>query len=172
MTLPSAPIVIVGAGPVGIRAVQEVHRRHPATPIVIYGDEPTEPYNRVRLSGFLIGELNWQSLTRDLQLPVHPSITTRYGCAVTAIDREQRCVRDASGHVQPYSRLILATGSRPHIPDIPGIRLPGVYAFRDARDACAAGAPSCSAAGCSASKPPARCSASTRMSASSNTTAG
>jgi nitrite reductase (NADH) large subunit len=135
MTLPSAPIVIVGAGPVGIRAVQEVHRRHPATPIVIYGDEPTEPYNRVRLSGFLIGELNWQSLTRDLQLPVHPSITTRYGCAVTAIDREQRCVRDASGHVQPYSRLILATGSRPHIPDIPGIRLPGVYAFRDARDA-------------------------------------
>ncbi len=37
--------------------------------------------------------------------------------------------------MQPYSRLILATGSRPHIPDIPGIDLPGVYAFRDARDA-------------------------------------
>lgn len=130
-----APVVIVGAGPVGIRAAQEVHRRQPEQPIVIYGDEPTEPYNRVRLSGFLIGELDWQALTRDLQLPAHPAITTRYGCAVTAIDREQRCVHDASGHLQPYSRLILATGSRPHIPDIPGIRLPGVYAFRDARDA-------------------------------------
>jgi len=130
-----APVVIVGAGPVGIRTAQEVHRRQPGTPIVIYGDEPTEPYNRVRLSGFLIGELDWQALTSDLRLPVCPEITTRYGCAVTAIDREQRCVRDATGFTQPYSKLILATGSRPHIPDIPGIRLPGVYAFRDARDA-------------------------------------
>lgn len=134
-TQPAAPIVIVGAGPVGIRAAQELHRRHADTPIVIYGDEPTQPYNRVRLSGFLVGELNWQALTRDLQLPDHPQITTRYGCAVTAIDREQHCIRDASGHTQPYSRLILATGSRPHIPDIPGITLPGVYAFRDERDA-------------------------------------
>ncbi len=135
MSQATAPIVIVGAGPVGIRAAQDLHRRHADTPIVIYGDEPTEPYNRVRLSGFLIGELDWHALTRDLQLPDHPAIETRYGCAVTAIDREQRCIRDASGHVQPYSRLIMATGSRPHIPDIPGISLPGVYAFRDARDA-------------------------------------
>lgn len=130
-----APIVIVGAGPVGIRAAQELHRRHPDTSIVIYGDEPTEPYNRVRLSSFLGGELDWQSLTRDLQLPVHPAIEKRYGCAVTAIDREQHCIRDASGYTQPYSRLILATGSRPHIPEIPGIKLGGVYAFRDERDA-------------------------------------
>jgi nitrite reductase (NADH) large subunit len=135
MPHPAAPVVIVGAGPVGIRAAQELHRRHADTPIVIYGDEPTEPYNRVRLSGFLVGELDWQALTRDLRLPVHPAIGTRYGCAVTAIDREQRCIRDASGHVQPYSRLILATGSRPHVPDIPGITLRGVYAFRDERDA-------------------------------------
>lgn len=130
-----APVVIVGAGPVGIRAAQELHRRQPDSPIVIYGDETVEPYNRVRLSGFLIGELNWNALTRDLQLPVHPALETRYGCAVTAIDREQRCVHDAHGRVQPYSRLILATGSRPHVPDIPGITLPGVYAFRNVRDA-------------------------------------
>lgn len=131
----TAPVVVVGAGPVGIRVTQELHRRMPGAPILLYGEEPSEPYNRVRLSAFLGGELNWQALTCDLKLPEDSNIEVRFGCAVTAIDREARCVRDATGAVRSYSRLVLATGSRPHVPDIPGIRLPGVYTFRDISDA-------------------------------------
>src|SRR5688572_27218183 len=135
MAAPGAlPVVIVGAGPVGIKAAQELHRRDPDLPLVIYGEEPSEPYNRVRLSAFLSGELKWQALTRDLALPQRENVEARLGCAVTAIDRENRTVRDASGFVQPYSSLVLATGSRPHVPNIPGVTLPGVYTFRDARD--------------------------------------
>jgi nitrite reductase (NADH) large subunit len=130
-----APIVIIGAGPVGIRTAQELCRRSPAAPIVLYGEEASEPYNRVRLSSFLIGETDWQALTRDLQLPSNANIDARYGCRVTAIDREHRCVRDASGFVQPYAKVVMATGSRPYVPDVPGIRLLGVYTFRDVRDA-------------------------------------
>lgn len=130
-----APVVIVGAGPVGTRTAQELARRRPGLAVVIYGEEPSEPYNRVRLSAFLVGELDWSSLTRDLVLPPDANIRARYGCAVTAIDRTSRCVRDSTGFVQPYSTLVLATGSRPYVPDIPGARLPGVYTFRDVRDA-------------------------------------
>jgi nitrite reductase (NADH) large subunit len=130
-----APIVIVGAGPVGIKAAQEIDRWQREVPIVVYGDEPTEPYNRVRLSGFLSGELNWQALTRGLALPQRAGVEARLGCAVVAIDRERRIVRDASGYMQPYSSLVIATGSRPHVPGIRGVDLPGVYTFRDARDA-------------------------------------
>jgi nitrite reductase (NADH) large subunit len=107
----------------------------PGAPIVLYGEEPSEPYNRVRLSAFLGGELNWQALTRDLKLPDDSNIEVRFGCAVTAIDRAARCVRDVTGAVRSYSQLVLATGSRPHVPDIPGVRLPGVYTFRDISDA-------------------------------------
>ena len=131
----TAPIVVIGAGPVGIRITQELVRRLPDAAVVLYGDEPSEPYNRVRLSSFLGGELNWQALTRDLSLPRDANIETRFGCAVVSIDREIRCVRDAAGAVQPYSRLVLATGSRPYVPDIPGIKFPGVYTFRDVGDA-------------------------------------
>jgi nitrite reductase (NADH) large subunit len=131
----TAPVVIVGAGPVGIRTAQELARRRPDLPIVIYGEEQSEPYNRVRLSGFLVGELNWQALTRDLALPADANIETRYGYAVTAIDRAGRSVRDSSGFIQPYSTLVLATGSRPYVPDLPGVRLSGIYTFRDVRDA-------------------------------------
>ena len=130
-----APVVIVGAGPTGIRATQELARRRPDQPIVIYGDEPSEPYNRVRLSSFLVGELDWNALTRDTRLPETSTISTRYGCAVTAIDRDQACVLDSAGYRQRYATLVLATGSRPYVPDIPGIGLPGVYTFRDVRDA-------------------------------------
>ncbi len=131
----ATPVVVVGAGPVGVRVVQELHRRAPHVPIVLYGDEAWEPYNRVRLSAYLGGELNWQALTRDLKLPQTPHLTTRFGCAVRAIDRAARCVRDADGMLQPYQYLVLATGSRPAIPEIPGIDLPGVYTLRDASDA-------------------------------------
>jgi nitrite reductase (NADH) large subunit len=131
----ATPVVIVGAGPVGIKAAQELHRRSAALPIVVYGDEPSEPYNRVRLSAFLSGELNWQALTRDLALPHARNVEARLGCAVVSIDRDSRTVRDAAGWVQPYSKLVLATGSRPRVPTIRGIDLPGVYTFRDARDA-------------------------------------
>jgi nitrite reductase (NADH) large subunit len=134
-TAAAVPVVVVGAGPVGMRFAQELARRDPATPVVLYGDEASEPYNRVRLSSFLVGETSWQALTRDSTLPAGANIETRYGCRVTAIDRVDRCVRDATGCVQPFSSLVLATGSRPHVPDIPGIRLPGVYTFRDVRDA-------------------------------------
>jgi nitrite reductase (NADH) large subunit len=130
----TTPVVIVGAGPVGIKTAQELHRRQADLPIVVYGDEPSEPYNRVRLSGFLSGELKWQALTRDLTMPQAGHLEARLGLAVVAIDRERRVVRDAGGYVQPYSQLVIATGSRPHVPAIPGTSLPGVYTFRDARD--------------------------------------
>lgn len=129
------PIVVVGSGPVGVRTVQELLRRDPHCAIVLYGDEPWEPYNRVRLSSFLSGADDLAALRNALTLPLGSRVVQHHHCAVTAIDREAAMVSDALGRVQPYQRLILATGSRAHIPAIPGIELPGVFAFRDLNDA-------------------------------------
>ena len=129
------PTVIVGSGPVGVRLAQELMRRAPHAPLVLYGAEPREPYNRVRLSSLLSGELSWDALTRDLNLPERAKFEKRLGCAVVSIDRAERTVRDATGRVQPYGALILATGSTPYVPEIAGVRLPGVFTFRDFEDA-------------------------------------
>ena len=135
--LPEAaePIVVVGTGPVGVRVAQELARLAPRVPVVVYGNEPSLPYNRVRLSSLLAGELSLNALVAGQDLPSGPQLTTRFNCAITAIDRERRAVIDASGRAQPYWRLVLATGSRPLIPDIPGISQDHVYVFRDLRDA-------------------------------------
>src|SRR6185312_2052429 len=54
--------------------------------------------------------------------------------AVTAIHRGGRTITTASGRVAPYHKLLIATGSRPLAPPIPGLGLPGVCAFRDIAD--------------------------------------
>jgi nitrite reductase (NADH) large subunit len=131
----AAPIVIVGSGPAGMALAAGLAKRLPAAPRLIYGDEPCEPYDRARLSAFLAGELRWESLAIDPALLTDPALERRFGCSVTAIDRVAHNVVDSWGRIQPYSKLILATGARPHVPKIPGIQLAGVFTFRDFGDA-------------------------------------
>jgi nitrite reductase (NADH) large subunit len=131
----TAPVVVVGTGPVGIHFVAELLKRKPATPIVIYGNEPWEPYNRVRLAGLLTGELNFAGIQNPLQLPRGHHVVQHHNCAIVAIDRRGHRVRDQLGNWQPYSRLVLATGSAAHIPNIEGVDRPGVFTFRNLDDA-------------------------------------
>ncbi len=128
------PIVIVGTGPAGMRVAEELLRRDPARAIVLYGDEPWEPYQRVQLSALLMGEIGWSAIDNRLQLRAGHRVVQRHHCRVVAIDRTRRCVRDITGAEQHYAKLILATGSRPHIPQIPGVGRAGVYTFRDLND--------------------------------------
>ncbi len=129
-------MVIVGAGPVGVRALREVRRSRPEQPVVLFGDERHDPYNRVQLSGLLSGEhkLHELALAADL-LAAEDPLTEFRRCRVTAIDPAGHTVTDARGQTLSYSKLVLATGSRPFVPSTPGLTLPGVYTFRDMADA-------------------------------------
>jgi nitrite reductase (NADH) large subunit len=124
------PIVIVGAGPVGQRLVAELRKHDPGRGIVMFGDEPWAPYDRVQLSSWLAGEAVGSEMQRD-----DPHLRLYLGMPVTHIDRENREVSDARGIACPYEQLVLATGSRPSVPPIPGVHLPGVFTFRNLSDA-------------------------------------
>ncbi len=129
------PIVIVGTGPVGIRVLNSIIEQDRDAPIVIFGDEPWTPYNRVKLSSFLAGEIKWDDLTETQNISQNESVIERHNYAIVEIDRVHKCVVDERGQVCPYKKLILALGSRPHIPNIPGKDLKRVYTFRDLSDA-------------------------------------
>ena len=127
-------MVVVGNGPVGMRVAEELMTRQPDTPVIIYGDEQFEPYNRVRLSSWLAGDLGWQDLSQPLKRSFGSQVEERLGYRIEEIDPHHKTVTDERGNVQPYSSLVLATGSSAHVPNIAGIHLPGVFTFRDLKD--------------------------------------
>lgn len=129
------PIVIVGTGPVGIKALTTLLENNPDENVVIYGDEPWEPYNRVKLSSFLAGEINWSDLTDSQRIPERSNLVQHQNCRIVKVDRENNTVIDEAGNRQKYKKLILALGSQPHIPGIEGTDLREVYTFRNLTDA-------------------------------------
>lgn len=128
------PVFVIGSGPVGVRFVQELLQRNPHAHVKLFGNEPFAPYNRVQLSSVLAGDIDRESITYQLPCQeLHPNFEYIV-CAITSIDTAEHTVTDAFGQVHDYSKLILATGSRPFIPTIPGIQQKGVYTFRGLRD--------------------------------------
>jgi len=130
-------LVVVGNGMAGMRTVEELLAR--ARPgrfeITVFGAEPHPNYNRIMLSSVLAGEKAVEEIVINPRSWYEEhGITLIAGDPVAAIDPANRSVTSASGRVVPYDRLLLATGSKPLAPPIPGLALPGVCAFRDIAD--------------------------------------
>lgn len=130
------PLVIVGKGMAATRLVEELGQRALGRhAIAVIGEEPRLAYNRVLLSPLLAGEI------AEADVELKPAVwwrargvSTFYGRGVTAIDRVAKIVTLADGATLPYGKLVLATGSKPVRPPLPGIDLPGVMTFRDMAD--------------------------------------
>ncbi len=126
------PVIVIGGGPVGIRVAQELAVR--GVPVTIFNAERWQPYNRVKLTPLLAGDVQVGQVYLEPNFPAGSVVKQHMGHPVVAIDRVQRQVTDHSGQAFPYSKLVIATGSRAHIPNIPGIERDGVFKFRNFDD--------------------------------------
>ena len=61
-------------------------------------------------------------------------IELRLSQQIVAIDRDAHVVRTASGHETHWDKLVLATGSYPFAPPVPGNTLPGCFVYRTLDD--------------------------------------
>ncbi|PKG47364.1 MULTISPECIES: NAD(P)/FAD-dependent oxidoreductase [Halomonadaceae] len=130
-------LVIIGNGMASHRLIEALVKL-PTRPqhITVIGAEPTPAYNRILLSPLLAGEMNQDALTlRDAQWYEDQGVTLILGEKVDALHRDRQTVVTNTGRTLPYDHLVLATGSRPAMPDVPGIELAGVHGFRDLQDA-------------------------------------
>lgn len=129
-------LVVVGNGMVGHRLVQAVRDRDPggAWRIVVLAEEPRPAYDRVALSSYVDG---WDPRALELDGAGYagdPLVTLRLGDPVVEIDRGARTVRTRAGFTQGYDRLVLATGSYPFVPPVPGRELAGCHVYRTIED--------------------------------------
>ncbi|MGR9106520.1 MAG: NAD(P)/FAD-dependent oxidoreductase [Gammaproteobacteria bacterium] len=132
---PKLAVIIVGAGPVGQCLSEELLRRKAPFEIKLFGDEPSEPYNREQLSSLLAGSVDFSDLLNPLTSASSSTSLEYINSRVSEIDPDNRSVTDQEGRRYAYDRLVLATGSRASLPALPGSGLAGVYTFRTLRDA-------------------------------------
>ncbi|MGQ0745054.1 MAG: nitrite reductase large subunit NirB [Acidimicrobiales bacterium] len=141
---PSAPvgasgrprIVVVGNGMVGHRVLEELVGQGAGEhfDLVTFCEEPRPAYDRVALSSYFTG-----ASEEDLSLVTpgffdQAGVVIHVGEAVASIDRENSAVLSTTGRVVPYDHLILATGSYPFVPPVPGSDLPGCFVYRTIDD--------------------------------------
>lgn len=129
-------LVVIGHGMVGQHFLEQMVSLalHQQYQIVVYGEERYVAYDRVHLSEYFAGKGHAEL---SLVLPgfmEQNGIQLRTGRQIVAIDRQQQQVREADGRVQNYDRLVLATGSSPFVPPIPGSEHASCFVYRTLDD--------------------------------------
>ncbi|HTR85800.1 MAG TPA: FAD-dependent oxidoreductase [Reyranella sp.] len=129
-------LVVVGNGMAAMRAVEELLARAPRRyDITVVGAEPHGNYNRILLSSLLAGEKTADEIAiNGRNWYAEHGIRLLAGNPVTSIDPLAKSVTVEGLGALPYDTLLLGTGSRPLVPPLPGLGLPGVRAFRDIAD--------------------------------------
>jgi 3-phenylpropionate/trans-cinnamate dioxygenase ferredoxin reductase subunit len=127
----AGPVVIVGAGHAGFQLAASLRQAGFKEPIYLINDEAHLPYQRPPLSkAYLKGTGGPDSLTfRPAKFYADQNIDLIADHAVS-IDRAARKLKLASGTSLDYGHLVLATGARNRLLDIPNANLPDVRYLR------------------------------------------
>ncbi|WP_189130851.1 nitrite reductase large subunit NirB [Wenjunlia tyrosinilytica] len=120
---------------VGQRFLEALTERAPgAWRITVLAEEARPAYDRVHLT-------SWFSGTTADELSMWPEgfaqshgIDLRLGDPAVRIDRAARTVTSESGAEFPYDALVLATGSYPFVPPVPGHDAQGCFVYRTIED--------------------------------------
>ena len=128
--------VILGAGPAGVIAAETIRKHAPHDEIVMIGDEPEAPYSRMAIPYLLMGNIGEAGTHlrhagnhyARLNVNLLRGRAVRLDCAAHKVALED-------GSSVAYDRLLIATGSSPATPPIPGIAGAGVHSCWTLADA-------------------------------------
>ncbi len=129
--------IILGNGPAGVVAAETLRRAAPGDEIVLVGNEAAPPYSRMAIPYLLEGSIDESGTWLRKEAGYFDTLRVRQlrGRAV-ALDTGKRSLLFDDGHFESYDRLLIATGSHPVRPPIPGVTLPEVqtcWTLDDAR---------------------------------------
>ena len=133
----SSTFAIVGGGLAGAKAAEALRDKDFDGHVVLFAAEEHLPYERPPLSKeFLLGKKQFGDFTAAPSAWYRDHhIELQLGTEVSAIDREAHTVSLPDGTAVSYDKLLLATGSSPKRPPIPGADADGVHYLRTIDDA-------------------------------------
>lgn len=132
----SKTVVVIGNGMVGQRLCEtlvacDTQRQYS---IVTFCEEPRAAYDRVGLTSFFAHRSAEKLLLAKRDWYIEHGIELHIGDRASQIDRQARVVRSDKGVQTPYDVVVLATGSYPFVPPVPGIDTRGVFVYRTIED--------------------------------------
>ena len=127
-------LLVIGNGMVGQRLLEKLAASAHDYEITVLCEEPRPAYDRVALTSFFSGKS-----AADLSLVPEgffgeSGITLNLSERATNIDRQCRLVTTSNGRKLPYNKLVLATGSYPFVPPIPGRERKDCFVYRTIED--------------------------------------
>ncbi|MET7441700.1 NAD(P)/FAD-dependent oxidoreductase [Streptomyces sp. NPDC004082] len=132
----TATLVIAGHGMIGHRLAERLRTLDTARDwhIVICAEEPHPAYDRMALSGYLTGRSRADLTLTGRDFHADPRIELLLAQPIVRADRTTRTVHTSGGHRIRYDALVLATGSRPFVPPVPGRDLTHCFVYRTFED--------------------------------------
>lgn len=140
-------LLVVGNGMVGHHFIEQLVNAGglDTFAVTVLGAEPDSAYDRVHLSEVFGGRAPIELQMADPEWYAAQGVKLILASAAEALDLAAKTVTTCHGEVYGYDQLVLATGSYPFVPPIPGHTRAGCYVYRTLadleaiRDACAGG---------------------------------
>ncbi|MFJ8138966.1 nitrite reductase large subunit NirB [Streptomyces sp. NPDC096013] len=129
-------LVLVGHGMVGQRFLEALAERGLTRThrVVVLCEEPRPAYDRVQLTSYFAGRTPEELSLTDAEFIRDHGIELRVGDPAETIDRSSKTVTARSGLSLEYDTLVLATGSYPFVPPVPGKDAEGCFVYRTIED--------------------------------------
>ncbi|GAA2499088.1 nitrite reductase large subunit NirB [Streptomyces longisporus] len=136
MSTDTPTIVLIGHGMVGQRFLEALAARGLTAThrVVVLCEEPRPAYDRVALTSYFSGKTPEELSMTDMEFINDHGIELYVGDPAETIDREAKKVTAKSGQVFEYDTLVLATGSYPFVPPVPGKDAEGCFVYRTIED--------------------------------------
>ena len=120
--------VIIGNGPAGVIAAETIRKHRSQDRIILIGDEPEPPYSRMAIPYLLHGNINEHGTYLRKKADHFAALKIEQVVGrVKQLDGNAHTVTLEDGSTLAFDKLLVATGSVPARPPIPGIDSPGVY---------------------------------------------
>ncbi len=133
---PRKTIVVIGNGMVGHRFCEKLIEYDITGEyrLVTFCEEPRAAYDRVGLTTFFAHRDAEKLMLARKEWYLEHGIDLHIGDRACEIDRERKIVRSDKKVEIAYDAIVMATGSFPFVPQVPGIKNQGVFVYRTIED--------------------------------------
>ncbi len=129
-------IVVIGNGMVGHKFIDNMLSMDNAEnfELITFSEEPRLAYDRVQLSSYFSGSTAEDLMMTSESYYQENGVNYILSDKVVSIDSEGKKIVTASGREECYDKLVMATGSFPFVPPIPGKDQPHCLVYRTIED--------------------------------------